>query len=151
YRKMLTALWHAKTLVIDFKAQRLAAARYIAELEILLPDLKRLNRVDYDPKDFAQIQANWERLGAERKKLKRALFRSHFASQRFGVAKWLWLGMVRRFSQKGEALKEPMGTNIPITDIPSLDDSRALIKHYFDALEELGEAADSSFISTAEF
>src|SRR5262245_30015932 len=32
YRKMLTAFWHAKTLMIDFKAPRLAAARYIAEL-----------------------------------------------------------------------------------------------------------------------
>jgi hypothetical protein len=151
YRKMLTAVWHAKALVIDFKAQRLAAARYIAELEILMPDLKRLNRVDYDPKDFDRIQANWERLDAERKKLKRTLFRSHFASQRFGVAKWLWLGFVGLFSRTGEKPTEPMATNIPITDIPSLDDSRTLIKHYFDALEELGEATESSFISTAEF
>jgi hypothetical protein len=150
YRKMLTAFRHAKTLVIDFKAQRLAAARYIAELEILLPDLKRLNRVDYDPKDFDQIQANWERLDAERKELKRALFRSHFASQRFGVGKWLWLSLVRLFS-RGEKPKEQMATNIPITDIPSLDDSRTLIKHYFDALEELGEATESAFVSTAEF
>jgi hypothetical protein len=151
YRKMLTAFRHAKTLVIDFKAQRLAAARYIAELEILIPDLKRLNRVDYDPKDFDQIQANWERLDAERKELKRALFRAHFASQRFGVGKWLWLSIVRLFSRTTERPKEQMATNIPITDIPSLDDSRALIKHYFDALEDLGEATDSSFISTAEF
>src|SRR5215475_15142245 len=110
YRKMLTAVWHAKALVIDFKAQRLAAARYIAELEILMPDLKRLNRVDYDPKDFQQIQANWERLDAERKELKRALFRSHFASRRFGVGKWLWLNFVRLFS-RGEKPKEQMATN----------------------------------------
>src|SRR5215470_6251746 len=150
YRKMLTAIWHAKALVIDFKAQRLAAARYIAELEILMPDLKRLNRVDYDPKDFAKIQANWERLDAERKKLKRTLFVSHFASQRFGVAKWLWLSIVGLFSRT-EKPEEQTATNIPITDIPSLDDSRTLIKHYFDALEELGEAAESSFVSTAEF
>jgi hypothetical protein len=151
YRKMLNAFWHAKTLVIDFKAQRLAAARYIAELEILLPDLKRLNRIDYDPKDFDRIQASWEKLAAERKELKRALFGSHFASQRFGVGKWLWLGIVGMFSPAGDRPKEQIATNIPITDIPSLDDSRTLIKHYFDALEELGEATESSFISTAEF
>jgi hypothetical protein len=151
YRKMLTAFWHAKTLVIDFQAQRLAAARYIAELEILMPDLKRLNKVDYDPKDFDRIQASWEKLDAGRKDLKRALFRAHFASQRFGVAKWLWLGLVRMFSPSQERPKEQISTNIPITDIPSLDDSRTLIKHYFDALEELGEAVESSFISTAEF
>jgi len=151
YRKMLNAFWHAKTLVIDFKAQRLAAARYIAELEILMPDLKRLNRIDYDPKDFDRIQASWEKLAAERRELKRALFSSHFASQRFGVGKWLWLGIVGMFSPASEQPKEQIATNIPITDIPSLDDSRTLIKHYFDALEELGEATDSSFISTAEF
>ena len=151
YWKMLTAFRHANTLIVDFTAQRLTAARYIAELEILMPDLKRLNRVDYDPKDFDQIQASWEKLDAERRKLKRALFRSHFASQRIGVTKWIGLGILRLFSRAPEKPKEPMATNILITDIPSLDDSRDLIKHYFDALEELGEATDSSFISTAEF
>jgi hypothetical protein len=55
--KMLAAFWRAKTLMIDFKAPRLAAARYIAELEILMPDLRKPNRSDYDPQDFEQVQA----------------------------------------------------------------------------------------------
>ena len=68
YWKMLAAFWHAKTLMIDFKAPRLAAARYIAELEILMPDLRKPNRSDYDPQDFEQVQANWNKLNAEHKK-----------------------------------------------------------------------------------
>ncbi len=151
YWRMLAAFWHAKTLMIDFKAPRLAAARYIAELEILMPDLRKPNRADYDPQDFEQVQANWIKLNAEHKKLKRDLFRSHFESRRLGVAKWIWRGVTQLLPNASQSADVDETSNIIITDIPSIDDSRDSIKHYFDALEELGLAGKPSFISTVEF
>ena len=151
YWKMLAAFWHAKTLMIDFKAPRLAAARYIAELEILMPDLRKPNRSDYDPQDFEQVQANWNKLNAEHKKLKRHLFQSHFESRRLGVAKWLWRGVRRLLPNASPNATMEEKSNIIITDIPSIDDSRDAIKHYFDALEDMGLTSKPSFISTVEF
>jgi hypothetical protein len=151
YWKMLAAFWHAKTLMIDFKAPRLAAARYIAELEILMPDLRKPNRADYDPQDFEQVQANWNRLNAEHTKLKRHLFQSHFESRRLGVAKWLWRRATRLLSNGSANPNLEEKSNIIITDIPSIDDSRDAIKHYFDALEDMGLTGKPSFISTVEF
>ncbi len=128
YWRMLAAFWHAKTLMIDFKAPRLAAARYIAELEILMPDLRKPNRADYDPQDFEQVQANWIKLNAEHKKLKRDLFRSHFESRRLGVAKWIWRGFTRLLPNASQNADMDETSNIIITDIPSIDDSRDSIK-----------------------
>jgi len=151
YWKMLAAFWHAKTLMIDFKAPRLAAARYIAELEILMPNLRKPNRADYDPQDFEQVQANWNRLNAEHKKLKRHLFQSHFESRRLGVAKWLWRRVRRMLPNASPSANMEEKSNIIITDIPSIDDSRDAIKHYFDALEDMRLTGKPSFISTVEF
>jgi hypothetical protein len=151
YRKMLTAFWHAKTLMIDFKAPRLAAARYIAELEILMPDLKKPNEADYDSDDYKRLLADWNKLDEQHKQLKRDLFQSHFESRRLGVAKWLWRSIRRSLSKTKEKARTEEKTNIIITDIPSLDDSRTSINHYFDALEELRVTSKPSFISTVEF
>jgi hypothetical protein len=151
YWKMLAAFWRAKTLMIDFKAPRLAAARYIAELEILMPDLRKPNRSDYDPQDFEQVQANWNKLNAEHKKLKRDLFRSHFESGRLGVVKWIWRGVIQLLPNASQNANMDEKSNIIITDIPSIDDSRDSIKHYFDALEKLRLTSKPSFISTVEF
>src|SRR5262245_12137473 len=151
YRKMLTAFWHAKTLMIDFKAPRLAAARYIAELEILMPDLKKPNEADYDSDDYKRLLADWNKLDEQHKQLKRDLFQSHFESRRLGVAKWLWRSIRRSLSKTEEKARTEEKTNIIITDIPSLDDSRTSINHYFDALEELRVTSKPSFISTVEF
>lgn len=149
-RLMLGAFWRAKTLFIDFGARRLAAARYITELEILLPALSEPKESDYSAEDFHGVHAEWKRQSGARAALKRHLFAEHFASRRLTVLSWIWAQLRARLLG-ANANEEDPGSIIPITDIPGLDDSRTLIKRYFETLDDKLKNESKAFISVAEF
>ena len=46
-RKMLLAIWHAPLLILEIQGERLAAARFVTELEILKPAAKKPLPQDY--------------------------------------------------------------------------------------------------------
>lgn len=149
YRKMLAAFWRSKTLFLDFGARRLAAARFIAELEILLPDIPKPEAIDYDPADYAKIEQQWQQTRQARDKLKQELFEQYFDARKLTVLKWLWQLFKSLFAGSEQAKRAP--NIVPISDIRGLDSSRRYIKRYFDALSSVREDESKAFIATAEF
>ena len=146
---MLAAFWRSKTLFLDFGARRLAAARFIAELEILLPEIPEPKAIDYEPDDYARIEQQWREDCRKRNELKQQLFQQYFNSRKLTVLKWLW----RRIKSVFGAGKNPKRTSniVPISDLRGLDASRAYIKRYFENLSGVQEDENKAFIATAEF
>ncbi len=148
--KMGSLLRYAPSLIVDFKGQRLCAARYIAELEILRPRARPPKPRDYQPHEFNRIFTAWAAEEMARRSSISALIRQHFNETRTG----LWRSIGRGIKSLSRNSRQAMGrsestTVVPIDDFPSLDDSRIAIKRYFDVLESMGYR-DAKFVSTAQ-
>ncbi|MGP0042628.1 MAG: hypothetical protein ACLPJW_18295, partial [Rhodomicrobium sp.] len=163
------------SLFFKFGERRLNAARYIVELEILMPaepeqsaddvyDKPKPSRTEHDKEEFAKLLKEWQRekdkfaellkdewqqKEDERRKEIARLLRKHFSERRLEFWGWLWRNIKSLALGQGEPPKAKTGTLVPVGDFPSLDDARSAIKRYFDALKSIDEDG-RSFLSRVE-
>lgn len=143
-------LTYAPSLIVDFRGERLSAARYLAELEILKPKARSPNPRDYRPREFQRVLKEWSAGEQQRRASITALIRHHFYVTRPGVWGSIGRGLKRLTAKfrKPDGLALDPTTVVPIDDFPSLDDSRVAIKRYFDVLGSMGYR-DATFVSSA--
>lgn len=141
---------YAPSLIVDFRGERLSAARYLAELEILKPKARAPNPRDYRPPEYRRVLKEWNEGERQRRASISMLIRHHFHVTRPGV--WASLGRsLKHLSaklRKADLQALDPTTVVPIEDFPSLDDSRVAIKRYFDVLGSMGYH-DATFVSSA--
>jgi hypothetical protein len=142
-RKMFWAMVYAPKLGLVFTANRLAAARFVAELEILKPASNLPLEADYEPAEFGRRLARWQKDESDRRKEIRNLIWHHFGEKKPSLPElcrravvWLWRRTMELFLRsKVEPVRyERPSTVVAIDNFPSLDSSRRSIKHYFDYL-----------------
>jgi hypothetical protein len=144
--KLAKAFVLVPSLLTSFGGRRLHAARYITELEILKPAGSKPNPHDYDPKEFEEILAKWRDKQRQRKDEIARLLKLQFSEDKPQFWGWLWWKI---WTRAKPVEKGTVRTSVPIDDFPSLDDSRTLIKRYFDVLAAIGHK-DRSFLSIAQ-
>lgn len=150
--QVLLLSWYAPGLAFAFPRRRFIAARYYAELQILLPQKALPNRRDYNEHEYRLKLEGVLEEEANRRARIRNLLPKQLAEERslLGVA----VHWVRRKLgwMKGQE-EEPLGP-VEIEDFPQLDDSRTKIKRYFEALERrsMDESDDATkFLTEARF
>jgi hypothetical protein len=160
--KMAVLVSYAPSLLI-FRGERFRAARYLVELEILKPRPSKPNRRDYhaNPKDPAHPRLSeqwkkdineWRRARIARRKSIRELIKGNFHYVYQGFWPWIWHRLKRHVLRaKSATATKQIHPVVIIDDFPSLDDSRALIKRYFQILQSWQYEEDATFVSKACF
>jgi hypothetical protein len=130
--RTLLLSWYAPTLLFAFPRRRFIGARYYAELQILQPRASLPNRRDYNEREYKR-RFETARAGEHRRRERiRQLLRERLTEEPNVLsAAALWLLQKLRLMNKQD---RPLGP-VVIADFPELDDSRAKIKRYFEALE----------------
>ncbi|NJO32826.1 MAG: hypothetical protein HC869_06475 [Rhodospirillales bacterium] len=131
-KRVLQLWWKAPALTLP--DQRLKAARYYTELQILLPEKALPDWRDYNQSEYKRLREDLEGKERERQERIRESLSERLAVEAGLLAKardW-----VRHKMGWESARAEPLGA-VRIEDFPQLDHSRPKIKHYFEALERL--------------
>ncbi|KAB2919233.1 MAG: hypothetical protein F9K29_06355 [Hyphomicrobiaceae bacterium] len=149
-RAMLLS-WYAPTLLLAFPRRRFIGARYYTELQILQPRAALPHRRDYNEREYRRrLDEALEAEEARRQNIRR-LLRERLTEEPgvvVAVVQWLFRKLRRAHGQE-----QPLGP-VDIGDFPQLDDSRAKIKRYFEALERrsLPRGEDTTrFLTEARF